>query len=140
MDKGWHIPPGGGEEVRGDFVFNADDSGEPQEMLYAAPNVHVTIPRDGDWILTDTYNMDGSIHLYIRHLPSKQFVQLTKLETHLDREQVLQSAGYYRIDLHLGFSPDGRTVSIDPLHEGPSREIYLLNIGRFRGNPPCRAG
>lgn len=136
MDNGWHVPPGGSEEVRGYFVFKDDDSGEPKEMLYEAPNGHITLSRDGDWILTDTYNMDGYIHLYMYHLPSKRLVPLAKLETHLNRKQALNAAGYFRIDLHPRFSPDGRTASIDSSHEGLGRQIYLLDIGPIRDNPP----
>lgn len=136
MDNGWHTPPGGSEEVRGYFIFKDDDSGKPKEMLYEAPNGHITLSRDGNWILTDTYNMDGFIHLYMYHLPSKQLVPLAKLETHLKRKQVFEAAGYYRIDLHPRFSPDGRTVSIDSSHEGLGRQIYLLDIGHVLDDPP----
>ncbi len=136
MDNGWHVPPGGTEEVRGYFVFKDDGTGEPKELLYEAPNGHITLSRDGNWILTDTYNMGGFIHLYLYHLPSKQVVPLAKLETHLNRRQVFEPAGYYRIDLHPRFSPDGRTVSIDSSHEGLGRQIYLLDIGQIVDNPP----
>ena len=105
-------------------------------MLYEAPNGHITSWPDGDWILTDTYNMDGFIHLYMYHVASKQLVPLAKLKTHLNREQVSQRAGSYRIDLHPRFCPDGRTVSIDSSHEGLGRQIYLLDIGHIRDNPP----
>ena len=136
LDNGWHTPPGESEEVRGYFLFKDDDSGEPKQLLYEAPNGHITLSRDGNWILTDTYNMDGYIHLYMYHLPSKRLVPLAKLETHLNREQVFESASYYRIDLHPRFSPDGRTVSIDSSHEGLGRQIYLLDIGHILDNPP----
>ena len=136
MDNGWHTPPDGSDEVRGYFVFRDDGTGEPKELLYEAPNGHITLSRDGHWILTDTYNMNGYIHLYMYHLPSKRLVPLAKLETHLQRKQVLESAGYYRIDLHPRFSPDGRTVSIDSSHEGLGRQIYLLDIGHIVDHPP----
>ena len=136
MDNGWHTPPGGSQEVRGYFVFKDDGTGEPKELLYEAPNGHITLSRDGNWILTDTYNMDGYIHLYMYHLPSKRLVPLAKLATHLNRQHVFESAGYYRIDLHPRFSPDGRTVSIDSSHEGLGRQIYLLDIGHIVDDPP----
>lgn len=136
MDNGWHVPPGGTEEVRGYFLFKDDGTGEPKELLYEAPNGHITLSRDGNWILTDTYNMKGFIHLYMYHLPSKRLVPLAKLETHLNRQQVFESAGYYRIDLHPRFSPDGRSVSIDSSHEGLGRQVYLLDIGHIVDNPP----
>ena len=139
MDNGWHTPPGGDEEVRGYFIFTDDGSGEPKELIYEAPNGHITLSRDGEWILTDTYNMDGYIHLYMYHLASERLVPLAKLESHLKREQVFESASYYRIDLHPRFSPDGRTVSIDSSHEGLGRQVYLIDVGEIMDNPPMAA-
>ncbi len=136
MDNGWHVPPGETEEVRGYFVFKDDGTGEPKEMLYEAPNGHITLSEDQDWILTDTYNMDGFIYLYMYHLPSSLLVPLAKLGTHLNRKQVFKSASYLRIDLHPRFSPDGRTVSIDSSHEGVGRQVYLLGIGHIVDHPP----
>ena len=105
-------------------------------MIYEAPNGHITVSKDGEWILSDIYNMDGYIYLYMYQLPSQQLVPRAKLETHLRRKQVFEAAGYYRIDLHPRFTPDGRTVSIDSSHEGPGRQIYLLDIGHILDNPP----
>ena len=136
MDNGFHTPPGGAEELRGYFLFEDDGSGQPKELIYEAPNGHITLSKDGEWILTDTYNMDGYIHLYMYHRPSQRLVPLAKLETHLKRKQVFKAAGYYRIDLHPRFTPDGRTVSIDSSHEGLGRQIYLLDIGHILDNPP----
>lgn len=100
MDNGWHTPPGQQEEVRGYFLFKDDGTGQPKEMYFEAPNGHINLSKDGDWILTDTYNMDGFIYLYMYHLSTKKLVHLAKLETHLNRKQTLEHAGYFRIDLH----------------------------------------
>ena len=109
-------------------------------MLCEALNGHVQLSRYGDWTLTDSYTIDGFIHLYMCHPTSKRLVPLAKLETHFNREQVSQSAGYYRIDLDPRFSPDGRSVSIDSSHEGLGRQIDLLDNGHFPDNPPSPSG
>ena len=136
MDNGWHTPPGKEDSVRGYFLFKDDGSGTPKDMYFEAPNGHITLSKDGNWILTDTYNMNGYIYLYMYHIPSKKIIPLAKLETHFKRKQVLKKAGYYRIDLHPRFSPDGKTVCIDSSHEGLGRQIYLLDIRHIIENPP----
>ena len=137
MDNGWHSPPGRQDSVRGYFLFKDDGSGQSKEMYFEAPNGHITLSKDGDWILTDTYNMKGYIYLYMYHLPTKKLIHLAKLETHLKRKQVFKHAGYFRIDLHPRFSPDGRIVSIDSSHEGFGRQIYVLDISHIVDNPPA---
>jgi hypothetical protein len=138
MDNGWHTPPGEQDSVRGYFHFKDDGSGQPTKMYFEAPNGHITISKDGNWILTDTYNMDGFIQLYMYHLPTKKFIPLGKLQTHLNRRQVFKNAGYFRIDLHPRFSPDGKTICIDSSHEGLGRQIYLIDISHIIDNPPVR--
>ncbi len=136
VDNGWHTPPGEQDTVRGYFLFRDDGSGKAKKMYFEAPNGHISLSRDGDWILTDTYNMNGYIHLYMYHLPTKQFIPLAKLETHLNRKQTFVIEGYFRIDLHPRFSPDGKMISIDSSHEGLGRQIYLLDISHIIDNPP----
>ena len=136
MDNGWHTPPGKQDQVRGYFLFKDDGPGKTKEIYFEAPTGHITLSRDGNWILTDTYNMDGYIHLYMYHLPTKKLIPLAKLETHFKRKQTLKKVGYYRIDLHPRFTPDGKKVSIDSSHEGLGRQIYLLDISHIVDNPP----
>ena len=136
MDNGWHTPPGEQDSVRGYFLFKDDGSGKSKEMYFEAPNGHITLSQDGNWILTDTYNMDGYIHLYMYHLPTKKIIPLAKLETHFKRKQTPKNVSYFRIDLHPRFSPDGKKISIDSSHEGLGRQIYLLDISHIIDNPP----
>lgn len=136
MDNGWHTPPGAQDSVRGYFLFKDDGSGAPKEFYFEAPNGHITLSQDGDWILTDTYNMNGYIYLYMYHLPTKKMIPLAKLETHFKRKQTLKKVSYFRIDLHPRFSPDGKKVSIDSSHEGLGRQIYVLDISHIVDNPP----
>ncbi len=120
MDNGWHTPPGQQDSVRGYFLFKDDGSAQPKEMYFEAPNGHITLSKDGEWILTDTYNMKGFIYLYMYHLPTKKLIHLAKFETHFKRKHILKEPrpDHYRIDLHPRYSPDGQTVVIDSSHEG----------------------
>ena len=104
--------------------------------MYKAPNGQITLLKDGKWILSDTYNMDGCIHLYMCHPPSQRLVPLAKLETQLQRKQVFETAGNYRIDLHPRFMPDGRTASSDSSRERFGSQTYLLDIDLILDNPP----
>lgn len=71
-----------------------------------------------------------------RTLPTKKCTPLSKLETHLNRKQIFTNAGYFQIDLHPRYSPDGKIIVIDSSHEGLGRQIYLLDISHIIDNPP----
>jgi hypothetical protein len=95
-------------------------------------NVDPTILPDpyGDWILADTYVMDGVQHLFLFHRPSKLFVPLARLKS------TAPHRGVHRVDLHARCSRTGRTVCIDATHEGLGRQMYVVDIGHILDNPP----
>jgi hypothetical protein len=136
MDNGFHQVPITGEQVRGYFRFLDDGTGIPKEKYFDAPNGHITLHKNGEWILTDTYNMDGYIYLYMYHIPTKKFVPLDKLAFKLGGELFTANPGIFRVDLHPRFSPDGKFVSIDSSHEGLGRQMYLIDISSIINNPP----
>jgi hypothetical protein len=136
MDNGFHQDPITGEQVRGYFRFLDDGTGIPKEKYFDAPNGHITLHKNGEWILTDTYNMDGYIYLYMYHIPTKKFVPLDKLAFKLGGELFTANPGIFRVDLHPRFSPDGKFVSIDSSHEGLGRQMYLIDISSIINNPP----
>ena len=114
-------------------LFNDDGSGKMvQKLAEVKANIDPTIlpePFD-DWILGDTYVIDGVQHLFLFHRPTSLFVPLAKLKaTGLSR-------GIYRVDLHARCSRDGRIISIDATHEGLGRQMYILDIGHILDNPP----
>lgn len=116
------------------FAYIKDNgSGEIQEPLKElGANIDPTIlpaPYD-DWILGDTYVLDGVQHLFIFHKPSKLFVPLARLKA------TAADDGIFRVDLHARSSRDGRTVCIDATHEGLGRQLYLVDIGYILDNPP----
>jgi len=83
-----------------------------------------------DWILGDTYVLDGVQHLFLFHQPSKLFVPLAKLKATAARR------GIYRVDLHARSNHSGRMLSIDASHESLGRQLYTVDIGYILDNPP----
>ncbi|MEQ6118732.1 hypothetical protein [Reichenbachiella sp. MALMAid0571] len=138
MDNGFHLKPDGSKSTRGYFRFVDDNSGQAKEMYFEAPNGHITLHKSGDWILTDTYNINGYIYLYMYHIPTKKFVPLDKLAYKLGGYLYPYNPGILRVDLHPRFSPDGRTISFDSSHEGVGRQIYTMDVGYLVDNPPLR--
>ena len=136
MDNGFHPDPETGESVRGYFRFIDDGSGNPKEKYFDAPNGHITLHKDGNWILTDTYNINGYIYLYMYHIPTKKFVPLAKLAYKLGGYLYPYNPEILRVDLHPRFTPDGKSVAIDSSHEGFGRQMYLIDISSIIDNPP----
>jgi len=123
--------PGDVKSVQGYFVFKDDGSGTAKEMLWAAPNGHDSFHPDGNWILTDTYYLDGYQYLYMYHIPTKKFIALGKFKSK-------SNTGIFRLDLHPRFSPDGNFLAIDSNHEGLGRQMYLIDIRYILKNPPVK--
>lgn len=136
FDNGDHIDPEDGKIYRAYFLFKDDGSGEAKRMYFKAPNGHDSFHKSGDWILTDTYNLDGYQYMYMYHIATKVFVPLAKLEFRFHGELHPKNAGIFRVDNHPRFSPDGRTISFDSTHEGLGRQMYVMDIGDLLDNPP----
>ena len=102
-------------------------------LFESSYNGHVSyIPGPGgDWIISDTYAVEGYQYLFLYHIPTKQFVPLAKLKS-------TAPTNIYRVDLHPRLSRDRRMVSIDATHEGLGRQMYLLDIGPILDHPPAR--
>jgi hypothetical protein len=136
IDNGNHSLSEGKTPVRGYFRFSDDGTGNAREKYFDAPNGHITIHKNGEWILTDTYSIHGHTYLYMYHIPSKKFVPLAKLAFKLAGKLFENDPGIFRVDLHPRFSPDGKTISFDSTHEGLGRQIYLMDISNIVDNPP----
>ena len=114
-------------------LFRDDGSGKMiQKLAEVKANIDPTIlpePYD-EWIMGDTYVLEGVQHVFLFHRPTGLFVPLARLKS------TGPSGGIFRVDLHARCSRDGRIVSIDATHEGLGRQIYIMDIGHILDNPP----
>ncbi len=121
----------------GYFLFKDDGTGIVKEKLIDSPNGHVSMHKNGEWFLMDTYNIDGYLYLYMFHIPTKKFIPLAKLKNNVDCPKGCGTYGPFRVDLHPRFSPDGKMISFDSTHEGFGRQIYIMDISYIVNNPPA---
>jgi hypothetical protein len=115
------------------FADNGSGTGTQLAQVTGNPDPTYLPGPGGDWILGDTYALNGFQHLFLFHRPTKLFVPLAKLKDTANR-------GIHRIDLHARASRNGRVVSIDASHEGLGRQMYIVNIGHILDNPPGGGG
>ena len=146
FDFGYHKPPGGGQALRGYFLFKDDGSGKAKELLWAPTVSGGTWGWDGhgsylpgqggNWIVSDTYvDARGYQYLFLHHVPTKLFVPLARLKSTL---LVDLNSDCCRVDTHPRFSRDGRLVCIDASIEGLGRQMYVIDIGYILDHPPNR--
>jgi len=135
IDNGVHMGPDGKISL-GYYRFKDDGTGLAKERIYEAPNGHVSLSRDNQWLLTDASDGNGYIYLYLYHFPSKKIIPLAKLETQIGGYIYPTGLGALRVDLHPRFSHDGKTISFDSTHEGYGRQIYIMDISSVIDNPP----
>ena len=114
-------------------LYKDDGSGRiAQRIADVRANVDPTIVpgTGGDWILGDTYAIEGFQHLFLFHRPSRLFVPLARLKSGAPDK------GIHRVDLHARTSRDGKIVCIDSSHEGLGRQMYIVYINHILSNPP----
>lgn len=135
LDFGEHTAPGGASPLKGYFLFQDDGTGVAKDLLWPTEfdghNSYLPGP-DGDWIISDTYSINGFQYLFLYHRPTKLFVPLAKLKSNAPAE------GIFRIDLHPRFSRDGKIVCIDSSYENLGRQMYIMDIGEILAHPPDR--
>jgi hypothetical protein len=115
------------------FLLHDDTGGRPPQPVGAGVmgpgDGHCTYLPDRDWILNDTYPRDDDRKrgLYLYHVPTHRRVDLGWYDSPIDYE------GEWRVDLHPRQSPDGRRITIDSVHEGKGRQMYLMDISEIVG-------
>ncbi len=106
------FPDGSGSAQRvGDGVLTCDG--------------HCSFSPDGEWVLTDTYP-DTTQH---RTLLLYRWATGERID--IGRFHAPPLDWQIRCDLHPRWSPDGRQVCVDSIHEG-SRQIYVVDVSEIR--------
>ncbi|MBN1672091.1 MAG: hypothetical protein JXR37_13715 [Kiritimatiellae bacterium] len=95
---------------------------------------HCTYLAGGEWILNDGYPQsrgrdERARPLYLYHPDSARRVDLGSFRSPLAYD------GEWRCDLHPRSSRDGRLVTIDSVHGGNGRQLYLLDIASVIAEP-----
>jgi hypothetical protein len=87
---------------------------------------HCTYSPDGTWILTDGYPGKDRLQPLMLFRPAdSRLVVLGRFYLPEDH------TGEFRCDLHPRWSRDGNFVCIDSMHEGATRQLYLLNVSKM---------
>ena len=111
-------------------------------------------PTNRDWFISDNYpNKEGIRTLYLYNIKENKKIDLGQFKM-LDEKPdlaaskeilkdtdsaVLQAVSLEDLaftrsglhcDLHPRWSPDGKKVSFDSIHEG-SRQVYMVNVEKF---------
>lgn len=107
----------------GYFLFD-ERGGEPQPMgaqIFTSDG-HCSFSPDRRWVLTDTYP-DATHHrvLMLYHWSSGECIEIGRFHAMPVNDWTI------RCDLHPRWSPDGRRICLDSIHEGP-RQIYVLDV------------
>lgn len=87
---------------------------------------HCTYSPDRKWILSDTYPDKNKMqHLYLYRVTDGKRVDLGQFY------RPKPSDNEWRCDLHPAWSRDGRTIAIDSMHEGDTRQVYVLDVSEY---------
>jgi hypothetical protein len=90
------------------------------------PAGHLNFSPDGHWMAADTYpNSDGLQRLALVEVESGDWIELGQF-----RHRAPGARGDTRCDLHPRWSPDGRTLTVDTIHEG-ERKIFMLDLQSY---------
>jgi len=95
-------------DVVGDGILNEDD--------------HPSYSPDGRWIITDTYpDRERLRTLILFDVLNSKRINLGRFNAPFRFDALTRS------DLHLRWSPDGKKVCFDSVHEG-RRRIYTIDV------------
>ncbi len=115
---------------RGDFCMFDERTGEsePVGTRLMTEDGHVNCLPGAEWLMNDTYPDANRVRtLYVYHMRRGERVDIGTFLSPRPYD------GEWRCDLHPRLSPDGRRVSIDSVHEGHGRQIYLIDLNEVIG-------
>jgi len=109
--------------ARGDFCLFDERTGAFQTVGsdVMTQDGHVNCLPGAAWLVNDTYpDAERRRTLYLYHMPTNRRIDLGRFES----PRVYD--GEWRCDLHPRLSRDGRSITIDSVHEGQGRQIVLI--------------
>ncbi len=114
-------------DAKGNQVIVFDESRRPFLAESLSPGTgkmaHMVFSPDGTKLLADSYPDNGIQTLSLVDITSGSVEELGRFR----HEQPQGTTVDVRCDLHPRWSQDGKTVTVDSIHDG-NRAIYLLNL------------
>ncbi len=90
------------------------------------PRGHLVFSPDGRWMAADTYPVDGIQRLALVRAADGAIAEIGRFR-HIPEAP----ASDVRCDLHPRWSHDGRTLTVDSIHDG-NRRIYALDVSAMK--------
>jgi len=129
-----HILVWAGHPSHGNCFYLFEDKTtnvEPVGKGVMTADGHCSYLPNKNWIVNDRYpGADRKRPVYLYHVPTGQVVTLGQFYAARSYD------GEWRCDTHPRFSPDGRTLCIDSVHEEKGRQLYLIDIASILAKPP----
>lgn len=92
---------------------------------------HCNYSPDRKWILYDSYpDSKWWSRLYLYNFTKNKKYEIARIKS---EERIYKTSVDIRCDLHPRWSPDGKAISFDSLHEG-RRDIYYIDLTKFIKN------
>jgi len=113
--------------MEGFALFTDDPTGRGEPVLHA-PDGHQSYLPGGKWMIYDAYPREDRLRsLMLYNTESAEVFEIGRFAS------PPEYTGELRCDLHPRFSPDGRKIVIDSVHDGDGRQMYMLDISGIVG-------